>query len=317
MAAKNKPNELYLERIYDAPVKMVWDAWVDPKQVAQWWGPRGFTLTNHSKDVRTGGHWDYTMHGPDGVDYPNKTKYLEVEKYSRMVYDHGANDNQPPLFRVTGSFIDLKGKTKMEMMMACANAEAATEIRKFIKKAGGNSTWDRLAEFLETESSAQDVFVINQTFDAPLNLTFEAWTDPKHLSQWTGPAGSKIDYLRADIKPGGSAFYCMTGQANTKIYGKANYLEIIKPNRIVYTQHFCDENEKIVRHPLAPTWPEVMKTTISLVAEGSDRTRVTLKWEIIGDPSPSERETFNKAKGGMAQGWGGSFDKLEDYLVQK
>ncbi len=92
MAKENRPNELYIERIYDAPVKMVWDAWVDPKQVAQWWGPRGFTLANHSKDVRTGGHWNYTMHGPDGVDYPNATKYLEVEKYSRMVYDHGLSD---------------------------------------------------------------------------------------------------------------------------------------------------------------------------------------------------------------------------------
>src|SRR3989344_2116331 len=125
MAGKSKPNELYIERIYDAPVKMVWDAWVDPKQVAQWWGPRGFTLTNHSKDVRTGGHWNYTMHGPDGVD------------------------DRPPLFRVTVNFIDLKGKTRMEMTMALATAEAAAETKKFIKKAGGNSTWDRLAEYLE------------------------------------------------------------------------------------------------------------------------------------------------------------------------
>jgi uncharacterized protein YndB with AHSA1/START domain len=316
MAAKNKPNELYIERIYDAPVKTVWDAWVDPKQVAQWWGPRGFTLTNHSKDVRTGGHWNYTMHGPDGVDYPNKTKYLEVEKYSRMVYDHGGNDEQAPLFRVTVHFTDLNGKTKMEMIMALATAEAATEIKKFIKKAGGNSTWDRLAEYLEIENTKQDIFVINQTFDAPLNLMFEVWTDPKHLSQWTGPAGSKINYLRAEIKSGGSAFYCMTGADDTKIYGKANYLEIVKPSRIVYTQCFCDENENIVRHPMAPTWPEMMKTTISLEAETSNKTRVTIKWEVVGEATPIERETFNKAKAGMSQGWGGSFDKLEDYLTK-
>ncbi len=316
MAAKNKPNELYIERIYDAPVKTVWDAWVDPKQVAQWWGPRGFTLTNHSKDVRTGGHWNYTMHGPDGVDYPNKTKYLEVEKYSRMVYDHGGNDEQAPLFRVTVHFIDLNGKTKMEMIMALATAEAATETKKFIKKAGGNSTWDRLAEYLEIENTKQDIFVINQTFDAPLNLMFEVWTDPKHLSQWTGPAGSKINYLRAEIKSGGSAFYCMTGADDTKIYGKANYLEIVKPSRIVYTQCFCDENENIVRHPMAPTWPEMMKTTISLEAETSNKTRVTIKWEVVGEATPIERETFNKAKAGMSQGWGGSFDKLEDYLTK-
>ncbi len=316
MAAKNKPNELYIERIYDAPVKTVWDAWVDPKQVAQWWGPRGFTLTNHSKDVRTGGHWNYTMHGPDGVDYPNKTKYLEVEKYSRMVYDHGGNDEQAPLFRVTVHFIDLNGKTKMEMIMALATAEAATETKKFIKKAGGNSTWDRLAEYLEIENTKQDIFVINQTFDAPLNLMFEVWTDPKHLSQWTGPAGSKINYLRAEIKSGGSAFYCMTGTDDTKIYGKVNYLEIVKPSRIVYTQCFCDENENIVRHPMAPTWPEMMKTTISLEAETSNKTRVTIKWEVVGEATPIERETFNKAKAGMSQGWGGSFDKLEDYLTK-
>lgn len=312
--AKVKPNEIYIERIYDAPVKMVWEAWVDPKQVAKWWGPRGFTITNHSKDVRAGGHWNYTMHGPDGVDYPNQTKYFEVEKYSRLVYDHGANENQPPLFRVTVSFFDLKDKTRMEMTMALATAEAAAETKKFIKKAGGNSTWDRLAEYLEMETSKEDVFVINQTFEVPLERMFDLWTNPKHLSGWMGPAGSKMDYLRADIKPGGSAFYCMTGADNKKIYGKANYLEIIKPNRLVYSQFFCDENEKTTRHPMAPTWPEVMKTTILFAAEASDKTRVTIQWKVMGEATQEERETFHKAKAGMSQGWGGSFDKLEEYI---
>ena len=51
-----KANELLIIRIYDAPVQAVWDAWTDPKQLAQWWGPRGFTLTTHSKDLRVGGH---------------------------------------------------------------------------------------------------------------------------------------------------------------------------------------------------------------------------------------------------------------------
>jgi uncharacterized protein YndB with AHSA1/START domain len=82
MSEKNKSNEIRITRIYGAPVKAVWEAWTDPKQAAQWWGPRGFTLTTHSKDLRPGGSWIYTMHGPDGVGYPNKTVYLEVEKYS-------------------------------------------------------------------------------------------------------------------------------------------------------------------------------------------------------------------------------------------
>jgi len=52
-------------------------------------GPRGFSITTHSKDLRTGGHWNYTMHGPDGTNYPNKTQYLEVKEYAKLVYDHG------------------------------------------------------------------------------------------------------------------------------------------------------------------------------------------------------------------------------------
>ena len=48
-----KDNELYITRIYDAPVKAVWDAWTDPKQAAKWWGPRGFTITTHSSEAKT------------------------------------------------------------------------------------------------------------------------------------------------------------------------------------------------------------------------------------------------------------------------
>src|SRR3954468_24419900 len=133
MAPKNKPNEIYISRIYDAPVKMVWDAWTDPRQVAQWWGPRGFTITTHSKDLRPGGHWNYTMYGPDGTDYPNKTTYLEVEKHARLVYDHGANDERPALFRVTVLFSEKNGKTKMEMAMTLPTPQEAAQTREFIR----------------------------------------------------------------------------------------------------------------------------------------------------------------------------------------
>lgn len=315
MVAKNKSNEIKISRIYDAPVKAVWDAWTDPKQVAQWWGPRGFTLTTHSKDLRAGGTWNYTMHGPDGVDYPNITLYHEVEKYSRLVYDHGASENTPPLFRVTVSFTETKGKTKMEMSMRLATPEIAEETRKFIKKAGGDATWDRLAEYLAKESSAKEQFVINRSFDVPLELMFKVWTEPKHFSKWLPPSGFTMEFIRADIKPGGSTFYCMTDGGKTKMYGRANYLEITPPNRIVYTQQFCDENEKVTRHPMAPTWPETMLTTVALTAEGPDQTRVTITWEAQGAVTREELETFIKAKGGMTQGWTGSFDKLEDYLA--
>jgi uncharacterized protein YndB with AHSA1/START domain len=314
MAAKNKTNEIKITRLYDAPVKVVWDAWVDPKQAAKWWGPRGFTITTHSKDLKPGGHWHYTMHGPDGVDYPNKTIYLEVEKYSHLVYDHGGYDDRPPLFRVSVSFTETKGRTKMDMTMAFATVEIAEELGKFIKKAGGNSTWDRLAEYLEKESSGKEKFVINRTFDAPVDLILDMWANPKHLSKWLPPTGMQMHFIRVDTKPGGESFYSMGDGSNFKMYGKIQYKELQKPTRISYTQQFCDENEKVSRHPMAPTWPETMLTTIVLAPEGPDQTRVTVEWECTGSFTAEELATFVKERGGMTQGWTGSFDKLDELI---
>lgn len=314
MAAKNKSNEIQIIRIYDAPVKIVWEAWADPKQAAKWWGPRGFTLTTHSKDLRAGGHWSYTMHGPDGTDYVNKTIYHEVEKYSRLVYDHGGSDDRPPLFRVTVNFSEIKGKTKMEMTMTLPSVEAAEETRKFIKKAGGNSTWDRLAEYLDKESFGSEKFYINRSFDAPIETMFEMWTKPQHLTQWLAPTGFKMEFFKADIHEKGKTFYFISNGTGIEMYGRTEYLEVTPPKRIVYKQQFCDKNENISRHPLAPTWPETLLTTISLSEEGPQQTRVTVCWEVVGSATREELEAFIKERGGMTQGWTGSFDKLEEYL---
>ncbi|MBN8530291.1 MAG: SRPBCC domain-containing protein [Alphaproteobacteria bacterium] len=313
MAPKNKSNDIHISRLYDAPLKAVWDAWTDPEQVVQWWGPRGFTLTTHSKDLRSGGSWDYTMHGPDGTDYPNVTQYLEVEEGRKLVYDHGGSRDRPPLFRVTVLFSEVKGKTKMEMTMSLPTPEDAENTRKFIKQAGGDSTWDRLAEYLEKEATGKEAFVINRSFDAPIDLMFEMWTNPKHVAQWTAPAGFGMEFLRVDIRSGGASFYSMSGNG-ISFYGRAQYLTIEKPGLLVYTQQFVDKDEKISRHPLAPTWPETMLTTVRFTEEGPQRTRVTVTWEPQGNVTPEELEVFIKARGGMTQGWTGSFDKLEAYI---
>ncbi len=316
MSPKNKSNELHITRVYDAPVKAVWDAWTDPKKAAKWWGPRGFTITTHSKDLRVGGHWSYTMHGPDGVDYPNKTIYLEVDEGRRLVYDHGGNDDRPPLFRVTVLFTEKKGKTQMDMTMALPTPEAAEETRKFVKKAGGDGTWDRLAEYL-AEGEKKELFVINRSFEASIETLFQMWTDPKHFSQWMPPTGMTMQFLKADIKPGGSTFYSMSNGQDLTMYGRAKYLEINPPHRIVYTQEFCDKDGNVSRHPLAPTWPQTMKTTVLLTEEGPEQTRVTLTWEVVGHATPEEMDTFKKGRSGMTQGWTGSFDKLEAILAKR
>ena len=84
--------EIVIARLIDAPRTRVFDAWTDPQQVVQWWGPRGFTTTTHKMEVRPGGVWRFVMHGPDGRDYQNKIVFIEVLKPERLVYRHAGED---------------------------------------------------------------------------------------------------------------------------------------------------------------------------------------------------------------------------------
>jgi len=93
MAEKNKSEatvlekEMIITRVVDALRELVWNAWVDPKQVVKWWGPKGFSTTIHEMDVKPGGTWRLTMHGPIGVDYPNQSVFVEVVKHQKIIYE--------------------------------------------------------------------------------------------------------------------------------------------------------------------------------------------------------------------------------------
>jgi uncharacterized protein YndB with AHSA1/START domain len=309
------PNEIAITRIYDAPPQKVWDAWNIPEQVAAWWGPRGFTITTIQKDVRPGGTWTFTMHGPDGVDFPNEIAFLEVEEGARLIYDHGAGGGQPPMFQVHVAFTAVGNKTQLDMRMILATAEAAEETRKRVKKFGGNSTWDRLAEYLNETLHKKSSFVLNRTFPCSVERMYALWTDPTHIANWLAPTGSTMTFLRADIRVGGETFYKMVTETGMVMFGSTHYSEMSKPNRLSYTQLFRTETGEISRHPMAPLWPESMRTVVEFIEEGPNATRVTITWEPSEKSTAEEIAMFCGARAGMTQGWTGSLDKLDEHLI--
>jgi len=156
MTAKNSEvaatsdREIVMERIFNAPRELVFEAWTDPKHVAQWWGPKGFTNTFQEIDVRPGGVWRFVMHGPDGVDYQNRIIYDEIVKPERLVYTHGSGEEgDPGQFQVTVTFAEQGGKTKLTMQMLFESAaERDKVIKEFGAIEGANQTLDRLEEHL-------------------------------------------------------------------------------------------------------------------------------------------------------------------------
>ncbi len=89
-------------REFDAPRDLVFSAFTDPKHLAQWWGPNGFTTTTSSFEMRPGGIWRFVMHGPDSRDYQNRITFDEVVPPERLVYRHGGGEDVEPVqFRQT------------------------------------------------------------------------------------------------------------------------------------------------------------------------------------------------------------------------
>ncbi len=140
-------------RMLDAPRGLVFRMFVDPRHVVKWWGPNGFTNTIHEMDVRPGGFWRFVMHGPDGVDYRNEIRYIEVMEPERLVFDHGPS----PKFRVTVTFDDHGGKTGLTYTMTFASAdERERTVKTFGAVEGLKQTLGRLAEYVEAMVQAED-----------------------------------------------------------------------------------------------------------------------------------------------------------------
>lgn len=198
--------------------------------------------------------------------------------------------------------------------MILPTPEAAAQARVFVRKAGGNSTWDRLAEHLEARATGREVFVVNRTFDAPRATLFALWTQPEHLVRWLPPTGFRMEYRRADIRTGGASFFRMWSEAGIELFAAVEYERVDAPESLVYVQQFRDRDERVARHPMAPTFPSTMRTTVRFVGEGLSLTRVTLTWEPAGDVNADERAVFVGMRASMATGWTGSFDKLEAML---
>jgi len=155
-------------------------------------------------------------------------------------------------------------------------------------------------------------FVLSRTFDAPRELVWKAYTDPEHLVHWWGPKGFKVRVAKLELRSGGIFHYAMQGPDGRTMWGKLVYREIDAPRRIVHTVAFSDENLRITRHPMSPTWPLETLADVTFTEQGG-KTTITVRWSPH-NATEEERRTFDGAHDGMRGGWNGTMDQLEEYL---
>lgn len=145
------PRSIIGTRVFEAPRDLVFAAFTDPKHLAQWWGPNGFTTTTSSFDFRPGGEWHHVMHGPDGRDYQNRIIFDEIVRPERIAYHHpGGSDVEPVQFRQRLSFEALgNSRTRLIWHGTFATAEArAHVIKEYGADRGLVQTMDRLSDYI-------------------------------------------------------------------------------------------------------------------------------------------------------------------------
>jgi uncharacterized protein YndB with AHSA1/START domain len=302
--------QIVISRVFDAPRELVWEAWTNPRHVSQWWGPQGFSTTIETMDVRPGGVWRHVMHGPDGTNYPNHSVFKEVVKPERIVYSHGGRrENGPSVqFEATWTFDEVApGKTRLTLTQTYPTAaDRDFIVKEFGAIEGGKQTLGRLAGYLENLESPKRDLVITRVFDAPRELVFNVWTDPKHVVRWWGPKDFTATYCKIDLKPGGTFHFCMRSPEGKEYWNKGVYHEIVVPERIVSTIYFSDKDGNIVdpmHYGLGPGCPSEMLDMVTFAVESGTRTRLTLH----RTSKPSITDQFFA---GMNQGWNQSLDRF-------
>lgn len=445
MAAKTKATEDYtgrefvITREFDAPRELVFQAWTDPKHLAQWWGPKGFTNPVCEWDVRPGGKIYDVMRAPNGDRYPMGGEFREIVAPERLVFSCGALDEKGALlfeFLHDVTFVGRSGKTKLTlrsrvtMTTAGANryiggfetgmtrslerladllaqkaeplvvertfdaspervwkaitnvaemrrwffeleefrAEAGFAFRFAVEHEGFNYvhrcrvtkvvanqtlafTWryegyegDSLVRFelfaegdktrLRLTHTGLEAFpkipafarknfmggwtqligtllkdyvenadreiVISREFDAPGELVWEAWTNPKHVVNWWGPRGFSTTIEKMDVRPGGVWKHVMHGPDGANYPNKSVFKEVVKPERIVYSHGGGREG--------GPGASFVATWTFDALDAG--KTKVTIRMVF---PSVADRDFVVKEFGAI-EGGKQTLERLAEHL---
>lgn len=140
----------YRERWINAPQEEVFAAFSNPDRLAKWWGPEGFTSTYEVFEFRPGGHWRFTMHGPDGKDYWNESILVEIVANEKVVIEHHSGHH----FILTITYKPDREGTLIGWRQEFDTSEHFREIAEFIAQANEQNLDKMEAEVMRSGAGA-------------------------------------------------------------------------------------------------------------------------------------------------------------------
>lgn len=151
MSKTNETNNrtLTLKRTFNAPIKLVWEAWTQPEHVALWWGPIGMEINVVEHDFRVGGKWKYTMEMPDGNEFISDGVYSVIVELKKIF----SSANFKPMtegVEIQALFEENGDKTNFTFNCIHPTEEYCKQQEKMGFYNGWGSVFDRLETFVST-----------------------------------------------------------------------------------------------------------------------------------------------------------------------
>jgi uncharacterized protein YndB with AHSA1/START domain len=249
--------ELLITRVFDAPRDVIWKAWTEPEFVKRWWGPKGFTCPVSEIDLRVGGKYLSSMRSPEGRDFWSTGVYREIVPLERIVMTDSFADEKGNVVPAThyGMSPDFPLEMVIEVKFEEKQGKTTLSLRHIgipdgqmheLTEAGWNESFDKLAESLKTKSDLTRIIaepgkqelVIIRVFDAPRELVFKAYTDPKRIPQWWGPIRFTTTVKKMDVRPGGSWRFVQRDTGGNEYAFHGVYHDVLAPSLIVATFEF-------------------------------------------------------------------------------
>ena len=163
-----------------------------------------------------------------------------------------------------------------------------------------------MADTMTDNDAARDAVVVERSFDAPVHLIWQMWTESEHFRAWYGPTGAAIPIAKMDVRVGGTRLVCMEMSSpggSMQMWFTGEYIEVVEDKRLVYTESISDEHGRV------PSGSETsaahaMTTVVRVdLQDVGGRTRMVMTHTGVPGDSPG------------ATGWVMALDKLSAYLA--
>jgi uncharacterized protein YndB with AHSA1/START domain len=141
-------NEIVMSRVFNAPRKLVFQVYNDPKSIPHWWGPNSLTTVVETMDVRPGGKWRFIQRAVDGKEYAFHGEYIEIAAPERIVVTFEFEGMPGHVVTDTLTLEDIDGKTRMTVRSLFQSKEDRDGMLQSGMEEGANESYERLEDFL-------------------------------------------------------------------------------------------------------------------------------------------------------------------------